>query len=63
MSFRDSCKYKVWSHICMFMDKLEPVFLQTQYHQPFLWLRYIDNIFFIWTHGEKTENFLRGLYT
>ena len=44
MSFRDSCKYKVWSHICMFMDKLEPVFLQTQYHQPFLWLRYIDNI-------------------
>ena len=28
-------------------------FLQTQDHQQFLWLRYIDDIFYIWTHGEK----------
>ena len=35
------------------MDELERAFLQTQDHQPFLWLRYIDDIFFIWTHGEK----------
>ena len=27
-------------------------FLKTQDLQPFLWLRYIDDIFFIWTHGE-----------
>ena len=35
------------------MDELERAFLQTQEHQTFLWLRYIDDIFFIWTHGEK----------
>ena len=41
----------IWA--CIFMDELERAFLQTQEHQPFLWLRYIDDIFFIWTHGEK----------
>ena len=41
------------TYACIFMDELERDFLQTQDHQPFLWLRYIDNIFFIWTHGEK----------
>ena len=35
------------------MDELEGAFLQTQDHQPFLWLRYIDDILFLWTHGEK----------
>ena len=44
------------------MDESERDFLQTQDHQPFLWLRYIDNIFFIWTHGEKKlQNFLEKL--
>ena len=41
------------TYACIFMDESEQDFLQTQDHQPFLWLRYIDNIFFIWTHGEK----------
>ena len=35
------------------MDELERDFLQTQDHQPLLWLKYIDDIFFTWTHGEK----------
>ena len=35
------------------MDESEWVFLQTQDHQTFLWLRYIDDIFFIRTHGGK----------
>ena len=35
------------------MDELELDFLKIQDHQQFLWLRYIDDIFFIWTHGEK----------
>ena len=44
------------------MDVLERDFLQTQDHQPFLWLRCIDDIFFIWTHGEKKlQNFLQKL--
>ena len=30
--------------------------------QPFIWLRYIDDIFFIWRHGEEQLNlFLKGL--
>ena len=34
------------------MDKTKIDFLKTQELQPFLWLRYIDDILFIWTHGE-----------
>ena len=28
--------------------------LLSQHLQPLVWLRYIDNIFFIWTHGEES---------
>ena len=46
----------------IFMDELERGFLQTPDHEPFLWLRYIDNIFFIWTHSEKRlQTFLEKL--
>ena len=38
---------------CIFMDELERIFLQTQDHQPFLWLKYLYDIFFISTHWEK----------
>ena len=40
---------------CIFMDELERDFLLTQDYQPFLWFRYIDDIFIIWTHGEKKQ--------
>ena len=44
------------------MDKTEADFLKTQELQPFVWLRYIDDIFFIWTHGEaKLKKFMEGL--
>ena len=50
------------TYACIFMDELEWDFFKTQDHQPFLWLRYIDNIFFIWTDGEKKlQNFLEKL--
>ena len=39
-------------YACIYMDKTETDFLKTQDLQPFIWLRYIDDIFFIWTHGE-----------
>ena len=29
----------------------------TQQFQPLVWFRYIDDIFFIWTHGENTLNY------
>ena len=34
------------------MDKTETDFLKTLELQRFVWLRYIYDIFFIWTHGE-----------
>ena len=41
----------------IFMDQVE--FLKTQIDQALVWFRYIDNIFFIWTHGQdKLEQFL-----
>ena len=35
------------------MDRLENSFFETQGLKPLVWLRYIDDIFFIWTHSEK----------
>ena len=45
--------------MCIFLDQAESEFLKTQQHQPLVWFRYVDDIFFIWTHGqEKLEGFL-----
>ena len=47
---------------CIFMDKLETDFLKTQKLQPFVRFRYIDDVFFIWTHGkEELESFMKEL--
>ena len=35
------------------MDQVESEFLKTQQHQPLMWFRYIYDIFFIWTHGQR----------
>ena len=46
-------------YACISMDHVESEFLKTQQHQPLVWFRYIDDIFFIWTQGqEKLEGFL-----
>ena len=41
-------------YACIYMDKTETDFPKTQDLQPFIWLRYSDDIFFfvIWRHGE-----------
>ena len=45
---------------CILMDKFETDFLKTQKLQPLIWLRYVDDVFFIWTHGkEELENFMK----
>ena len=36
------------------MDQVETQFLKTQQCKPMVWLRYIDDIFFIWTHGKES---------
>ena len=38
-------------YVCIFMDQVESEFSKIQQHEPLVWLRYIDDIFFIWTHG------------
>ena len=49
-------------YTCIFMDKFETNFLKTQKLQPFVWFRYKDDVFFIWTHGkEELENFMKEL--
>ena len=44
------------------MDKFEKEYLATQVFKARVWLRYIDDIFFVWTHGEeKLHDFFNGL--
>ena len=46
------------------MDKTETNFLKTQKLQPFVWLIYIDDVFFIWTHGEaELKKFMEKINT
>ena len=44
----------VLMYACIFMDKVETEFLETQRDRPFWWVRYIDDTFFIWMHGQET---------
>ena len=49
---------------CIVMDEVETEFLKSEELQPLLWLRYIDDIFFIWTHGqEKITQFLDEVFS
>ena len=49
-------------HACIYMDEVEQKFLETQSKKPLIWLKCIDDIFFIWTHGEQElERFLKDL--
>ena len=49
-------------YACIFMDQVESEFSKIQTHQPLVWFRYIDDIFFILTHGQdKLEQYLVDL--
>ena len=51
-------------YACIFMDKVETKFLEAEDIKPWVRLRYIYDIFFIWTEGEnKLESFLQCLNT
>ena len=41
-------------YACIFMDQVETQFLKAQQCKPLVWLKYIDDIFFIWTHGKES---------
>ena len=41
------------------MGRLEEEFLATAPKSPLIWLRYIDDVFLLWTHGEEQlDNFI-----
>ena len=42
------------TYACIFMDQVEIQFLKTQPCKSLVWLRYIDDIFFICTHGKES---------
>ena len=44
------------SYAIIYMAHLEESFLEQQETKPMVWLRYIDDIFMIWTHGEEKLN-------
>ena len=47
---------------CIFMNYIETEFLKTQAIKPWLWKRFIDDIFFIWTNSKENLNkFLKDL--
>ena len=49
-------------YACIFMDKVKTSFLEAREMKPLVWFRHIDNVFFIWTHGqEKLDSFLEEL--
>ena len=49
-------------YVCLFTDKFETMFLETQLLQPLVGFKHIDYIFFTWTHGEEElNNFLKSL--
>ena len=49
-------------YACLIMDRIENKFLDSEIVKPWLWLRHIDDIFFIWTECEdKLEGFLNRL--
>ena len=49
--FKFNGEVKQQTSACIFIDQVKSEFLKTQQHQPLVWFRYIDNIFFIWTLG------------
>ena len=42
------------SYANIFMSDFKEKYVYTYHQQPLLWLRYIDDIFSIWQHGEDT---------
>ena len=43
------------------MDYIETEFLKTQSTKPWVWKRFIGDVFFIWTNCKNLERFLKEL--
>ena len=50
-------------YACIFMDYIETECFKTQYIKPWVWKRFTDNVFFIWTESEENlKRFLKELH-
>ena len=50
------------NYAILFMARLEEAFLSEVEPSPLVWLRYIDDIFLVWTHGQQAlDDFLHKL--
>ena len=47
------------AYACIYMDEFENELLSLRSDKPLVWLRYIYDVFFIWTRGEKTYGGLK----
>ena len=62
MDLHPSIAHNVGMHACIFVDKVKKEVLETKIDKSFWWVKCIDNIFFIWTHGqEKLKVLSEGL--
>ena len=48
----DCMQRHLYKHF-IYMDYMENQFLKNEQIEPWIWFRYIDDIFFIWTASEK----------
>ena len=49
------------TYASLYMDEVETEFLKTEERTPLIWFIYIDDIFFIWSHGkEHLKTFYRN---
>ena len=43
-------------YACILTDRVETEFLEKEHLKPWIWLKYVDDTLFVWTHGHRLLN-------